>query len=324
MIGHRTALGFAMLALTIAAASGCSDKKKKAAKVINEAVEECRASDETFHEVKLLKGAETQEVLTATCEEELGEVKMVDEFSAETELGPYLWRAGLDQETGIWTMQSVDWETLSQARKRLGREGLDENVLKHAEKQLAKAQQQYPESSWIRLERLDIRLRLRTRNRDLEQSGLELGDEVTEHLEETLQWARDSKNREAELKAQLRIVDYYLDFLDQVASAREAMGSQDVQLKRSAELAEEEGNTEAAEEYRTQLEKLKEERPEKKERFDELTAETESLLCERIPKLSPEGIEDSALNAKIEETKNRVDCEQADDEASDDENDGGP
>lgn len=324
MIGQRTVLGFALLALTAAAASGCSDKKKKASKVINEAVEKCRSSDETFHEVELLKGAETQEVLAATCEEELGEVKMVDEFSAEAELGPYLWRAGLDQETGIWTMQSVDWETLSQARKRLGRESLDENVLKHAEKQLAKAQRQYPESSWIRLERLGVLLQLRSRDRELAQSGLELGDEVTEHLEETLQWARDSENQGAEAKAQLRIVGYYRDFLDQVANARDAMGSQDVHLKRSAELAEEEGNPEEAEKYRTQLEELKEKRPEKRKQFDELTEETELLLCERVPDLSTEGIEDSALVARIEETKNRIDCEDAGEENSDEESDGGP
>ena len=299
----------ALLAFAATLASGCINHKEKATKTFKSALKKCQKTDDPFYQVELFNGAEKTDVLAQTCGEKMGKIKMEEGNQAEVKVGPYLWRAGLDDDLGLWVMKGVDWDTLKQARRRLNAEDPGKNEINHAINQLAKAQKTYPKSGWLRLERLRALLRLRNKTRsNNDEEALQIGSKAKKHLKATIAWAQKNEHHGVAAKARLQEIGYIKDYIRYIESAKGTLGSQDDYYKKSIEVAEEEGDDEKAEEYRKELEKLKEERPKKREKYDKLIQKGRTQLCGRLAQLKPDGIKDKTLKKRVESTKSSIDC----------------
>lgn len=288
--------------------ASCTSKKQEATEKLDKAIKKCRAADGPIYEAPIMAGEDEEAVLQSTCQEEKGDVEMVDEFTAQVQVGPYTWEAGRNQKIGIWQMKSVSWEPLDKARTLLeGDPG--EKKLDRAAENLRKAQSEYSKSSWIRLELLDTLLRREAEDRESKKSSLELSDAVEKHFDETIQWAQDNNDRETEVRARLRLVDYLQGFVDQVKQDKNTLESKDfLSLERSIKASEEAGNEEKAEQYRKQLEKAKKQRPKKMKRYRELIDQAQSNLCARLTALKTGGLEDEKLRERVESAKGGINC----------------
>jgi len=289
--------------------TGCKSPKQKATEVIEGALETCREADDDFHRVELMAGSDSTEVLAETCHEQMGEVQVEKGHSADVEVGPYTWRAGIDETNGIWVLKGVSWETLDQARNRLSRQDPGENEIERALDLLTKAQETYPKSGWIRLERLDALLRLRKKTRSLKsEDGYKLGDRVSTHLEETIDWAQSDGDRSTEVRARLQVIDFLRSFTRQIQDAKSALGSQDEYYEKSVQVAKEKGNEKEAEKYKKELEELREKRPDKRNLYDKLVKKARIEMCGHLSHLKTDGIEDGELKDRATSTKDRIDC----------------
>lgn len=300
-----------LLALGLAAAAvGCSNPKKKAMKTIKEPLEKCRQADGPFYSVSLMNESAKTEVLTKACQEKMGKLQMEKSHSAKAKVGPYTWKAGVNEEIGIWVLKGVEWDTLEQARRRLNAEDPGENEIKHAASQLKKAQKTFPKSGWIRLERLRALIMLRGKTRDNESNkAFKLGRKASKHLEKTATWAEKNEEFETAAKARMQAIDYVKNYIRYIEGAKNTLGSQDDWYKKSIEVAKKEGNDKKAEKYEKELEKLKEERPEKRKKYDKLLHKARVDLCGRLAHLKPDGIEDGAVKKQVKSVKSSVDCQ---------------
>jgi hypothetical protein len=288
--------------------TSCTSKKQEATEKLDKAIKKCRAADGPIYKAPTMGGEDEEAVLRRTCDEDQGDVEMVDAFTAQVEVGPYNWEAGRNQEIGIWQMKAVTWEPLDTARRLLdgdpGPKKLDRAI-----ENLRKAQSEYGKSPWIRLELMDALLRREAAERTSEKSALEWSDAVEKHFDETVEWAQENDDRATEVRARLRLVDYIQGFIDQVRQDKRALESKDfVHLERSIKVAEEAGNDEKAEKYRTELEKQKEKRPRKKKRYTELIDAAQSNLCGRLAHLQTDGIEDEKLRKRVASAKGGINC----------------
>lgn len=299
-----------LLAGGMLVASGCKNPKKKATDLFKQTIEDCRTTESTFYEADLMAGDETVEVLSQTCKEEMGEVTVDKGIEASVEVGPYTWRAGVQQSTGIWVLEGVDWEPFHNARRRLDSSEPGEKGLKRAADQLADAQEDFPKSSWIRLKRLETLLKIRgmTRSSDSEDA-YKLGDEARDYFSETLSWANSNSMPAVAAKARLQVVDHLETFVRSMQTAKDSLGSQDEHFEKTIEQAKKEGDEEEAEEYRKELEKLREKRPEKKKTYNNLIEKARTSICEQTTELDTEGIEDSSLKDRIGSAGDGIDCQ---------------
>lgn len=303
----------ALLGLALAGGllTGCMSAEDKINKLIDQEIKECRKAESTFYDVKLSDDT-TKKVLAATCQEEVGEIDMPDEFTANIAIGPYTWTAGLDTETSIWAIQDVDWSTLDQAQNRLERADDDINSLRAAARKFGSAQEQFPDSPWLRMKRLevllDIRKKMRSKKDDLDP--LKLGEEAEEQYRSTIEWAEESDSLALRARARMAVIDYLKDYVGMLENAKRSAASTDreVYFEKSIDVAEEKGNDEQAEQYRKDLEKIREERPEKIARYERKLKAARTELCGRLSKLSPEGVEDEAVRKQVDSTKESIDC----------------
>ncbi len=309
---HLAALA-GLLAAGALLASGCQQPKKKAKKLFTQTLEDCRTTDSTFYEAELMTGDETTDVLTETCQEEMSEITLDDgNHSAEMTVGPYTWQAGVNEATGIWVLKNITWEPLSLARTRLDAEDPSDNDLSRAIDLLGDAQNEYGKSGWVRVKRLEAMLDLRasTRSDDSESKGYKLGDQAGDYYEETLAWAESNSSPKTAARARLAVTDYIRDYIDQTRRAKQSLGSQDEHLEKTIEQAEDDGDDEEAEKYRKELESLKEERPDKRERYDELMQQARKELCGYLDELSADGIDGEELTDRIDAANEGIDCQE--------------
>jgi hypothetical protein len=318
-------LGLPLIALLAVGLVGCKSEKEKARGALEEAVTECREAnvDGPFYEVEVV-GEEKEEVLALTCKEEITDFEMLDQFEAVAKTGPTEWRVGKDSETTVWVPMSAEWRDLKDALNAIEGDDPSKESLEYAEKLLADAQETVPESSFIRLRRLEnlLDLRAATRSKDKTEPW-KLGEKAKSHFDETLAWAEENDQLDVAVEARymvVQIVEDYLRYLDQAIAS---LGSQDEWLEKSIKASEKEGDEEAAEETRKELERMREDRPRKREKLEKRKAATKAYLCEHIAKLSPSGVEDAQLKKMVISTKESVDCMKTADEAAAEDAEGG-
>jgi hypothetical protein len=305
------------VAISAMATSGCQKSKKTQAKeLIEDRVKVCRNKKETTFYTVGLVGDEEKRVLQSTCNKEIGEVTMPDEFTGQATVGPYTWQAGLQKTTGTWVLKAAKWEALDRALRILDRDDLSADEFKRAATHLGKAIEDYPESSWLRTKRLDVLLDYRTRDRDLtKESGADLGDLIRSHLDETVAWSNEQGDSDLAAKSHLAIVNYYATLADEADKRREDVPAPNEEtievekLKGAMEASKKQGNDKQVEQYKQQLENLRKERPKKKEHFKKMVRMANTKRCGFLSKISLSGIKDSDLQSSLESAKQSTDCE---------------
>lgn len=308
---HRRPVALAVgLVLFAAGLPGCMSKREKAKKLLKRRIEQCRKADGTWYQAEVLKGEEKTRILRQTCEEEMGTVQLADQFTAKVDVGPYTWTAGLDEEMGAWILRDAAWKSLERGLQRLDKEEPTDKELERGLEELAKAQDQYPKSAWIRLKRLEGLLQLREKRREkTEKSGVDLGDRASKQLSSTVEWATDNDDTATAAKARLKAVQYVEDYIRAIENAKSALGSQDDYYKKSIEEAEEANNPDQAEKYRTELEEMKEERPKKRKKYDSLLKQARKRLCSHLDKLAPGDIDDESVAKRARAAQSGTDCD---------------
>jgi hypothetical protein len=314
-------LGLALLVLISTGLLGCTSEKEKARKALEEAVEKCRKAevDGPYYDVEVV-GGDTEEVLARTCNNEITDFEMLDQFEARAMTGPTEWRVAKDSETTVWVPMSAEWRDLKDALSAIKESEPSQESLEYAENLLADAQETVPESSFIRLERLKnlLDLRAATRSKAQEQPWT-LGEAAQSHFDETVAWAKENDQLDVAVEARLMVVQNVQDYQDYIDQAIGSLGSQDEWLEKSIKASEKQGDEEAAEATRKELEKMRADRPRKREKLENRKDATKAFLCEHVAKLSPAGVSDSQLKKRVISTKESIDCMKSAEEAAQEE-----
>lgn len=299
--------------VSLGALTGCTSDEEKAMNAITKEVEECRKAqpDGPFYEVELFD-SENDKVLHVTCAEEVSDFKMISKVSAEAYTGPVRWGVRVDKETGLWTLVGADWSALNRAMGAIDESDPSAESMGYAEEHFAKAQDQMPGSAMIRLRRLENLLELRDKQRGKDTPDpVSIGPDAQKHYDETMAWAKENDDLDTQVEAQYLVVSHASDYLDKIDMVLSSDGSSDEWLIKAAEQAEKEGKTEKAEEYRQELEETRQKRAETMELFTERRKKAEVYLCEQAAKLSPAGVDNSALQEQVVALKSSLDCMKA-------------
>lgn len=292
--------------------TGCTQPRDKARKTLKKKISSCQTSEVkgAFHQVELM-GGERKRVLQAACHKKLGRLEKIDEFTFEGETGPYTWRMGLQTDLGVWKLVDVGWPLLEKVARRRDNENLTEETHRKIEGLLEKAQKALPESSWIRLERLENLLALRAMQRSYdEKHPSELGKKASKYFADVVAWSDEQGDNYAEMKARYMVVDHWLEFIRELESAVQSSGRSDQWLEKSIEIAKKKGNPKKAEEYRKQLESKKSERKKLKESAKGFKKSAKNKACEQLKHLSSGTVKRDALKQRIASAIGRIDCEQ--------------
>lgn len=299
-----------LMGAAVALAAGCADQKAKAQKLIQDKVAECRQAepDGVWYEVELFDDA-TEKVLWETCREEITDFEMTSEFGARAKTGPTVWTVGVDEELGVWVPIDAGWETLDSAMGAIGEDDPSEESLRYAEEQLAKAQQEYPSSAWLRLRRLEnlLDLRAKTRKSSADDAS-KLGETAEAYYTETLEWAEANDKLDAKVEAQYLVADHLRDYIAHLDLAMESFGAMDDHLLKSIEEAEKQGESDEADKYRKELEERTAKREAEKAMLEERQRQTKEHLCMRLAELSPAGVGDQTLQKKVVAIKETTNC----------------
>ncbi len=298
MLAAIVALGFV---------AGCTPDEEKVQRVIERGLQECKEAEGPFAEVTVV--GDKDEVLKAACEKEIKDLKMIDEYHASAKVGPYDWTIGVDSETGVWTLTQVDWETLGEARRSIRGEDPPKDARVRAEKAFAKAQQEMPESEWIRKARIENLLELRTVQRGKSDDPVSLGD-AGPVLQESINWAEQNDNAAFAAELRMMLVDYYQDYASKLQMAFDNIGSSDEHLEALINQARKDGNQEDLEKYTKTLEEARAGRDEEYAEMEALIAGAKKNACQYLSKLSPIAL-DADLAKRASEMKAGVDCSPA-------------
>lgn len=289
---------------------GCTSHEEKATRAIEEAVQSCRdaPADEPFFAFKRFDG-EHDEILRAACLLEIENFEISNNLIASASTGPVVWNAQRSPETDGWSVASADWSDLVRARRALDTSDPTQEQLAYASEHLDSAQKSVPDSAWLRLARLDALLKLRTLTRTpTTPEPTTIGPEAQAQFEQTLAWAKDHDDLNTQVEAQYMVFNHLQKYLDRVEAILESDGSSDEWLIKSAELAEKEGRTEDAQQYRQELEDTVKKRAEDHATYTEREAKLRAAICEQLATLSPTGVTDTALAARVSAAKKSTDC----------------
>lgn len=301
-------IGLGMLATM--AVAGCTSDEEKAMNTITKAVEECRSAevDGTFYEVEMFEG-KVDEILAVACDEEISDFEMTSKLSAHAYTGPVRWGVRIAKESGVWTLYNAEWSSLQRARNAVSESDPSEESLGYAESHFKQAQKEAPGSAWIRLNRLENLLDLRTKTRKKDTPNpVSVGEDAQKHYEETLAWADERDDLDTKVEAQYLVAQHIRDYKRRIDMILSSDGSSDEWLIKAAEEAEKEGDDDKAEEYRQELADQRAERQENHEIFTERREKTMDLLCEQLSELQPAGVSDTALQKQVVSFKESVDC----------------
>lgn len=293
--------GLAIAALLV----GCTPDEEKVARVIEQGLAECKKAEGDFAEITVVGGKD--EMLKVVCEKEVTDLKLIDEYHASAKVGPSDWLVGVDSETGVWVLTQVDWEALNDARTQLREEDPPKDARARAETALAKAQEQMPESIWVRKTRLENLLALRATERGKSDDATALGETAQKVFDDAVAWARE--NNKPELSAELRVmlVDYYKDYASKLEMAFENIGGQDEWLQNLIKQAEKDGNKEDAENYRKTLEDSLANRDTEIAQMNARIADSKKKACEYLSQLDPSGLE-GPLRERVVALKDGTNC----------------
>lgn len=276
--------------------------------VITREIEECRQAEGEFYTVTMADDS-TYEVLAETCELEPSEVEMINDWRGIIRTGPVVWTAEEDEELGAVVLERVAWDDLDGALSSTNASHADVESYETAEEHFAEAQQQYGDSVWLRLERLDNLLKLRAERRQPDEQGDLLGEQLQSYVDETLQWADERDDRDTQAKVRLAVIDHFEDYIANRDDAIDRLGSRDDHMRSRAEAVEEQGDTEEAEEIRQDLQERIERRPERREEIEGRRENARRQACEFVDALSVDGVEDGQLRSRISSTLTGFDCD---------------
>lgn len=291
--------------LAVAAATGCTPNEEKVRRVIDRALEECNAGEAPFASVQVVEG--TDEVLKETCAMPVTDLKLIDDYHAAANVGPYTYLVGVDNETGVWVLTQVDWEALDDARRALAGGDPPRDARERAEPAFAKAQQELPSSAWVRQQRFENLLAIRKAERNKDDDRVRLGDAVQALLDENAKWS--AENDKGALAAQLRlmVVDYQKDFAAALEDSFGNLGSSDEHLEATIRQAEMDKDTAAAEKYRATLEKERAERPAKIKRMQDEIVAARKAACAQLDAIDVNGLEGD-LKVRVTNVKGGTRC----------------
>lgn len=290
--------------------AGCTSHEEKATRAIEEAVKSCRdaSADEVFYAFERFDG-EQDEILRAACLLEIENFEITNNLTASATTGPVVWNAQRSQETDGWSVASVEWTDLVRARRALEASDPTQEQLAYASDHLDSAQKAVPESAWLRLARLDALLKLRTLTRSPTTADpTTIGPQAQAQFDATLEWAKAHNDLNTQVEAQYMVIQHLQKYLNRVVAILESDGSSDDWLVKSAEVAEKEGRSEDAQQYRQELEDTVKKRAEDHATYTEREVKLRAALCEQLAGLSPTGVTDTALAARVSAKKESIDC----------------
>ena len=308
-----------VLAAIIGSSLGCSSLEDRIENVVHHELEECKATDDLFHTVRTRTGG-SFEILAELCHLEPSEVEMTNEWRGTIRTGPLIWMAEEDQEERAVMLRRVAWDTLDRALSHAGRENPSTEDFEEAERLFAQAQEQYGDSAWVRLERLDNLLRWRGDEMSTDDEESLVGEAAESYLEELIQWAQAAEDAETIAAARLAVVDHVEGYVSAQQRSIDTLGARDDRIAAAADHAEEEGDMEAAQEYRRELEERQEARPEVRAQLEERIELARREACGYVDAMHVDGVTDDALRQRTSSTMRNFDCDFSAEENEDDEN----
>ena len=271
---------------------GCTPNEEKVRRVIDQAIKECKEGEAPFAEVAVVEG--TDEVLKETCDQPVEGLKLIDEFHASANVGPYTYTVGIDEETGVWVLSQVDWESLADARRAIAGGDPPKDARERAEPAFAKAQEEFAASTWIRRQRFDNLLAIRKLERNKDDDRVRLGEAVDKLLADNVAWAKQNKQEAFAAELRFVVVDYYRSFASALEQSFGNLGGSDEHLEATIRQAEKDGDKEQAQKYRDTLEKERAERPAKIERMQKEIVACRKAACEHLGNVDPNVLEGEA------------------------------
>lgn len=304
-------VGAPSLLLCISALVGCQNDEKNARAALEEAVEACRQAevDGPYYALDVI-GEEPENVLAITCKEEITGFEMLDQFEAKAMTGPTEWRIGQDADARIWLPMSAKWRALDEAIRALDEDDPSPETRQYVEEKLASAQSVAPESSFIRIRRLENLLELRAteRRKTGTQEPWTLGQAAQSHLDETLSWATERDQDDVAAQARFMALETNLDYQGYLEMAIDSLGSQDEWLEKSIKASEKDEDFEAAQETRKELEQRRADRPRKRAQIEERMAANKAFMCERATQLNPSDVSETSFKKRISGLKQSLGC----------------
>lgn len=296
------------LGLAVVVAGGCTSTEDRIASVIGHELEQCRQSDDVFYKVTTRDGDEF-EVLSELCHLEPSEVRMVNEWRGVVNTGPAAWTAEQDESRrGAVLITRVAWPELETALGLHNRRNQDVEHMESAEAHFATVEEEYGESAWIRQQRLDNLLKLRTETMSSDDGQSIVGDDAEEYHRQFVAWARQAERPEALALAHLALIDHIAAYRQRQQDSMDRIGSGDRRWEARIGHAEDDGDMDLARELRAEFEEIKERRPEQRERLEKLMNVADRQACQYVDELSELSIEDETLQRRITQTTGRYDC----------------
>lgn len=307
---HSPAHVFSLLTLLLTCASfmACTPPEEKAARAINAAIEECKKATGDFATIEFMENSK-ERVLRTACEMPLGPITIKDTLYATAMQGPYTWRSGQSEESGVWILTGVDWPLLEQARRVVNDKEATPDSLELVEKNLTEAQAMLPKDPWIRQARMENHLRMlevqRRKNRD---ASAVLSPAVSAYLDDMQAWAVDAKRPDMAAKARLGVIDYYNKYKEITESGLESMGTQDGHLQRLIDEAIKTKDKASEQRYQKELDDRVTKRPALKKALEDRMVVIQAETCKQVGALSTTGVDDADLQARITSAKGNSGC----------------
>lgn len=291
--------------LLLLAATGCTSPEEKVQRVVEKALEQCRAADGVFADVEVIGG--TNEVLVATCDEPMGDITVVDGIRATVMVGPYSYRAGIDSQYGVWVLSQVDWEALADAQRALAGGTPRKDSRERAEDRWAAAQQEYPSSAWIREQRFDNLVELRKLERNADEDRVAMGPAVDGYLTEMVAWADTPELQGTLAKMRLKLVQYHKAFAGALEDSFGNLGSADEHFEATIRQALKDNDKETAAKYQESLDQERAERPAKIARMQQEIVAARKAACAQLDAINPAELPDEVREV-AQATKNNTKC----------------
>lgn len=282
--------------LLLSLVAGCTTPEEKVQRVIDTALEQCRAAEGTFADIEVIGGG-TNQVLAATCDEPVGEITIVDGLRATVNVGPYTYRAGIDSQYNVWVLSQVDWEALANAQRALAGGTPRKDSRERAEERWAVAQQEYPSSTWVREQRFDNLVELRKFERNADDDRVAMGAAVDAFLAETTTWAETPEQKAAVANMRLKLVSYQKSFARALEDSFGNLGGTDEHLEATIRQAIKDGDKESAQKYQETLDKERAERPAQIERMQREIVAARKAACAQLDAIDLNALPDEAKSA---------------------------
>lgn len=299
-------------------AAGCTPPLEKVQKTMAASVEECRTAkgEGPFVEVSLFGKDNKVKLLREACNLPITDVVLVDEIHAGGKTGPYNWRIKLDDESDVWVLVGVDWELIEDIREMESiKDPTLESLIKN-DGQLKEAQELVPKSEWLRLVRLDNALKIRAKQRKMEDDP-GIGEHASAIYKEVLEWAKAEGKPQVAAEAQLKVIRSLKRYQGQMQDALDGLGQQDDWLIKAIDLAkkeraaakkaknkeEEQKQAEYEKKYTEELSERRAKRPAEEARLKGRVEALNKLVCEQVAQLNVGVITDEELKKSAEAAK---------------------